>query len=144
VSAYHHSPNSFARIYPTNMLQAPCVGADADDTAKTILTLNLLNIPTSPDTLIQEYESESHFKTYQQERDPSFSANCNVLNAFLHCPDPSQYAPQIGKALHFLCTTFRQDGNTVRDKWVRQGVLHTSLHTHILYNRIFPHCTPLC
>ncbi|KAL9070875.1 MAG: hypothetical protein Q9157_005668 [Trypethelium eluteriae] len=103
---------------------APYVGADADDTAKTILSLNLMGCPTSPRTLLEEFEDKTHFKTYQQERDPSFSANCNVLNALLHVETPSDYTPQIEKTLEFLCTTFQNSNRTVRDKWLwRSGCL---------------------
>ena len=102
----------------TDTKPAPHVGADADDTAKTILALNLLGCSTSPRTLLQEFEDKTHFKTYQQERDPSFSANCNVLNALLHVENPSDYTPQIAKTLEFLCDTFRSSDKTVRDKWV--------------------------
>ncbi|KAI9654815.1 MAG: geranylgeranyl pyrophosphate synthetase [Bathelium mastoideum] len=105
---------------------APYVGADADDTAKTILTLNLLGSPISPNTLLQEFETKTHFKTYQQERDPSFSANCNVLNALLHVENPSDYIPQIEKTINFLCKTFQDSDNNVRDKWLwRAGSLPT-------------------
>lgn len=100
------------------VVKAPFVAVDADDTAKTILSLNLLGSPTSPTTLLQEFEDKTHFKTYKQERDPSFSANCNVLNALLHVKNPSDYVPQIEKALTFLCDTFRKSKNSVRDKWV--------------------------
>ncbi|KAL9086095.1 MAG: hypothetical protein Q9165_007307 [Trypethelium subeluteriae] len=96
---------------------APYVGADADDTAKTILSLNLMGCPTSPRTLLEEFEDKTHFKTYQQERDPSFSANCNVLSALLHVETPSDYTIQIEKTLEFLCTTFQDSDRTVRDKW---------------------------
>ncbi|KAI9688292.1 MAG: geranylgeranyl pyrophosphate synthetase [Bogoriella megaspora] len=96
---------------------APNVGADADDTAKAILTLNLLSHPTSPKSLLQEFEEATHFKTYQQERDPSFSANCNVLNSLLHVETPSDYTSQIEKTIKFLCATFQDSNKTVRDKW---------------------------
>lgn len=96
----------------------PHVCADADDTAKTILVLNLLQQQVSPDAMLKAFETEHHFKTYPQERDPSFSANCNVLLALLHTNNPSQYAPQIEKATRFLHSHFRESELKVRDKWV--------------------------
>lgn len=96
----------------------PHVCADADDTAKTILVLNLLHQQVSPDAMLKAFETEHHFKTYPHERDPSFSANCNVLLALLHTNNPSQYAPQIEKATRFLHSHFRESELKVRDKWV--------------------------
>ncbi|KAJ5664044.1 Phyllocladan-16-alpha-ol synthase [Penicillium longicatenatum] len=95
----------------------PHVCADADDTAKTILVLNLLQQQVSPDAMLKAFETEHHFKTYPHERDPSFSANCNVLLALLHTNNPSQYAHQIEKATCFLHTHFLESELKVRDKW---------------------------
>lgn len=96
----------------------PSVCTDADDTAKTILVLSLLQEKVSPDGMLKTFESESHFKTYPLERDPSFSANCNVLLALLHLDEPSLYGAQIEKATDFLYAQFRDSDLNVRDKWV--------------------------
>ncbi|KAJ5627860.1 Phyllocladan-16-alpha-ol synthase [Penicillium lividum] len=96
---------------------APLVCADADDTAKTILVLNLLQQQVSPDAMLKAFETDHHFKTYPHERDASFSANCNVLLALLHTHNPSRYEPQIEKATRFLHTHFRESELNVRDKW---------------------------
>lgn len=96
----------------------PSVCADADDTAKTILVLSLLRENVLPDGMFKAFEVENHFKTYPLERDPSFSANCNVLLALLHLENPSQYTHQIEKATRFLFTHFRESNLNVRDKWV--------------------------
>ncbi|KAF3385516.1 Phyllocladan-16-alpha-ol synthase [Penicillium rolfsii] len=115
-----------ARMYLYNALIAdkgtvgftPRVCADADDTAKALLILNLLQSDVSPDSMLAAFEAEHHFKTYPLERDPSFSANCNVLLALLHATDPSQYALQIEKASRFLHKHFRESpGLKVQDKW---------------------------
>ncbi|MCJ1439450.1 hypothetical protein MMC27_008844 [Xylographa pallens] len=76
--------------------------ADADDTAKSIMTTNLLGLPTSPDKMINEFEATTHFCTYKEELNESFSANCNVLDAILHSSSPGNYCPQIAKTAHFL------------------------------------------
>ncbi|RDL34572.1 uncharacterized protein BP5553_07700 [Venustampulla echinocandica] len=94
---------------------APQLIPDADDTAKTILTLNLLGRPTSPDGMIANFEATSHFRTYPGERNASFSANCNVLNALLHVENPGQYTKQISKTTIFLCKSWMA-GN-ITDKW---------------------------
>lgn len=96
----------------------PSVCADADDTAKAILVLNLLQQQVSPDAMLKAFEADHHFKTYPHERDPSFSANCNVLLALLHAENPSQYESQIEKASRFLHKHFRESPDLeVQDKW---------------------------
>ncbi|KAJ5370472.1 Phyllocladan-16-alpha-ol synthase [Penicillium cataractarum] len=96
----------------------PRVCADADDTAKALLVLNLLQSHASPDAMLAAFEAEHHFKTYPYERDPSFSANCNVLLALLHAEQPSEYASQIEKAARFLHKHFRESADLqVQDKW---------------------------
>lgn len=71
----------------------------------------------SPDSLIREYETLTHFRTYAFERDPSFSANFNVLIALLHVSDPAKYCPQIEKCARFLCKLAWETDGFVRDKW---------------------------
>ncbi|KAL9122767.1 MAG: hypothetical protein Q9187_000684 [Circinaria calcarea] len=94
---------------------APDLLADADDTAKTILSLSLLKRSASPAQMIAEFETETYFKTYIIERNPSFSANCNVLCALLYGPDPNIYADQIFKAASFLCKSWWE--GPLKDKW---------------------------
>ncbi|KAF7904155.1 hypothetical protein EAF00_001489 [Botryotinia globosa] len=95
---------------------APLVLADANDTAKTIDTLNLLGDLVRPDKMISTYETATHFQTYGSERTASFSANCNVLSALLNVRDPSCYIKQIGKAASFLYKAWSL--GKVQDKWV--------------------------
>lgn len=89
---------------------------DVDDTAKTILALNLLGFPASPTRMIEEFEAPDHFRTYRYESKGSFSANCNVLDCLLQCESPTQYHSQIIKVSMFLCREF--NAGTVDDKWV--------------------------
>jgi hypothetical protein len=96
---------------------APFVGSDADDTAKTILVMNLLGKATNPRALIESYEAKAYFITYPGERTPSFSVNCNVLEALLHSPNPSQFTPQIEKAASYLCQRWYNSNEPVMDKW---------------------------
>lgn len=99
-------------------IPAPSVGADADDTAVTILLLNLLGKPTSSKAMVETFESKSHFITYPGERDPSFTANCNVLLALLASPETSEHVPQIEKAARFLYTYWFESNDQIKDKWV--------------------------
>lgn len=95
----------------------PSVDADSDDTAKTITALNLLGYSASYDSLIERFEVDSHFQCFQHERNPSFSANCNVLLAFLHAPDPSEYLSQILKCVRYICYEWWNTDGPLKDKW---------------------------
>ncbi len=96
---------------------APCVPADADDTAKALLTLNLLKKQTSPESMINHFRSKyKHFLTYPGERDASFSANCNVLKALLESPDVNCYKAEVSSIASFLCDSWWS--GAVKDKWV--------------------------
>jgi hypothetical protein len=96
--------------------KAPGLLSDADDTARTILTLTLLDFEIDSKAMMDKFESRSCFKTYIGERDPSFSANCNILNALLHVSDRVLYRDQIIKILIFICKLW--DAGLVKDKWV--------------------------
>ncbi|OKL57729.1 hypothetical protein UA08_07231 [Talaromyces atroroseus] len=108
----------------------PLVTADADDTATTALVLNLLNQSVSVEAMLNEFEEDHHFKTYSQERNPSFSANCNVLLALLYTPDPSVYTSQIEKATAFLYKKFTDSDLDVQDKWLLLSSEIRSLMVH--------------
>jgi len=99
------------------MNSGPGLLADADDTAKAILSLNLLGrTSVKPDQLIAKFDNGVYFYTYIEESNPSFSANCNVLNALLHVDQPSQYTAQISRATDFLCNAWYN--GVLKDKWV--------------------------
>jgi hypothetical protein len=101
-----------------NLTVDPSVSPDADDTAKAITALQLLGCSASFDSLIKEFEVESHFQCFPFERNPSFSANCNVLLAFLHAPDPSKYLSQIIKCVNYICCEWWNSNGPLKDKWV--------------------------
>lgn len=92
--------------------------ADADDTAKTLSALNMMGFRKPATRMIEDFETETHFRTYPSERDSSFSANCNVLLALLHHPAPSQYTSQIKKVAGFLCNKWWNTDGAIKDKWV--------------------------
>ncbi|KAI1751254.1 Copalyl diphosphate synthase [Xylaria castorea] len=96
---------------------APFFEADVDDTAKTISSLNMLGRPVSPNSLIEVFEAETHFRTYAGERDPSPTANCNALLALLHQPDVSLFSSQILKVSKFLVDFWWQADGKIVDKW---------------------------
>ncbi|KAL9009629.1 MAG: hypothetical protein Q9173_005365 [Seirophora scorigena] len=57
----------------------------------------------------------THFHTYINERDASFSANCNVLRAMLESGDFDDHFTRIGTAAQYLCELW-WDGR-MEDKW---------------------------
>ncbi len=95
---------------------APGILADADDTAKAILTLSIIGRNTNPQKMITEFDTGVHFRTYRGERNSSFSANCNVLHALLHIENPERYRSQILRAAEYICEAWC--AGDVKDKWV--------------------------
>ncbi|KAI9692681.1 MAG: hypothetical protein M1820_009475 [Bogoriella megaspora] len=89
---------------------------DADDTAKAFQALYCLG-KTSVDVnpMIDAFESEGCFRTYSLERNPSFSANCNVLKALLSDPNPKRYTQRISTTISYLCKTWMSQ--PLVDKW---------------------------
>ncbi|OTA98362.1 hypothetical protein M426DRAFT_17493 [Hypoxylon sp. CI-4A] len=102
---------------------APSTLPDADDTARALLALMYMGEDYSLDGLIKTFEGQDHFKTYEGERNASFSANCNVLICLLTSEEPAalKYAPQMAKAATFLCNEVFHEN--VKEKW----------HKHELY-----------
>ncbi|KAK3386276.1 hypothetical protein B0T20DRAFT_465316 [Sordaria brevicollis] len=88
---------------------------DADDTARAIMALRHLGANVGVDSLIRAFEAKDHFRTYEGERNPSISANCNVLTCLLMMDDPTVYVRQIVKTAKFLCEQVHAD--SVREKW---------------------------
>jgi hypothetical protein len=63
------------------------------------------------------------------ERNPSLSANCNVLNALLITPEPEKYTTQIEKCTKFLCNQWWTSDSKIEDKWVRyMGIERSELN----------------
>ena len=113
----YHRQSHMIRLRKANLtFLVPTLMADADDTAKTIISLNTLGKRVRPDRLIEVFENGGHFRTYAGERNPSFSANCNILSALLHSAEPDQYLREIELALQFLCDL--HSSGDMRDKWV--------------------------
>lgn len=94
---------------------APGLISDADDTARILMTLKLLGKSPDPVPMIKLFELKDHFRTYEMERNPSVSANCNVLLTLLYLDDVSGYTSQIKKALDFILAEFER--GEVLDKW---------------------------
>ena len=116
--------------------------SDADDTARAIMSLRLLGRTIDPIPMIEHFESPTCFRTFEGERNPSFSANCNILSSLLLITDPKTYFNQILKATVFLCDTW--DCEVVQDKWVSVKTLVYALEVEPICNRISLITIPSC
>ncbi|KAF2759880.1 Ent-kaurene synthase, partial [Pseudovirgaria hyperparasitica] len=88
---------------------------DADDTAKAVLLLQLVGRQPPVSALIERFGTDSLFRTYSSERNPSFSANCNVLLALISDADASQHVAEINSIVSSLCDAWT--GSLPKDKW---------------------------
>lgn len=77
--------------------------ADADETAKAILTLSIIGRIMNPRKMITAFDTGVYFRTYRGERVSSFSAKCNVLHALLRIENPERYRSQILRAAEYIC-----------------------------------------
>ncbi|GKZ51661.1 hypothetical protein AbraIFM66951_006627 [Aspergillus brasiliensis] len=83
---------------------APGILPDADDTARVLITLNSVGSEADCTPMVKRFRSGAYFKTYDFERNPSFSANW-----------AKSYAMEIGATVDYLLDLWRT-GN-VSDKW---------------------------
>lgn len=98
---------------------APHVEPDAENTAKAISALCLLGRSVSPQGLIIRYETRDYFKTYTQDRNPSFRTNCHVLKAMLDLlPGNTGQMSQINKVVTFLCNCWWTTNGRIEDHLV--------------------------
>ncbi|KAL4971599.1 hypothetical protein BDW66DRAFT_163571 [Aspergillus desertorum] len=111
---------------------------DADDTARALMILNLNGCKTSPVGMIQRFEGDDCFRTFDDElpnQVASVSVNGNVLGALLLSPDPNLFAAQIEKVARFLCAQWGPQ-ETLQDHWnISQyyGIMHIAVSlTHLL------------
>jgi aphidicolan-16beta-ol synthase/syn-copalyl-diphosphate synthase len=100
---------------------APGCLPDADDTARGLLSIAGLETSVTATPMVAEFQHGHHFLTYQRERNPSFSTNCNVAAALLAQGNPNIYVDGIRDAILFLCTHAFETG--VKDKWVRALII---------------------
>lgn len=80
-----------------------------------IATLQYLGKAPDLGPFIDTFEADNHFRTYDAERNPSISANCNALICLLSRDDRCNYVPKIVKALRFICN--QVIAGNVREKW---------------------------
>ena len=97
--------------------------ADADDSAMVIMALYHLGIPTPISALCHAFELDTHFQCYEFERNPSVTAQCNVLSALLEVFDQpegisSVQSRSIYKVAVFISEIFWTTSGHLDDKWV--------------------------
>ncbi|RAK90792.1 terpenoid cyclases/Protein prenyltransferase [Aspergillus costaricaensis CBS 115574] len=93
----------------------PGILPDADDTARVLLMLNPVGVGVDCAPMVKKFRLGSCFKTYDFERNPSFSANCNVLLALILSKTAKSYAAEIGATMDYLLDLWRT--GDVSDKW---------------------------
>lgn len=94
---------------------APGILRDADDTARVLLTLQRLGKDVDLGPMVDTFQSKDHFRTYEMEQSPSFSANCNILLTLLEAKDVDFYLAQIEKTVVFLLSAW--ECGSISDKW---------------------------
>lgn len=90
-----------------------------DDSAKGSIIYSLLGHKGYSQQIVARFESENCLKTYDFERDPSLSANCNGLLALLY--DKSDFQGKsivIEKITRFICRSWFSANGILSDKWV--------------------------
>ncbi|KAF7590873.1 hypothetical protein BBP40_002287 [Aspergillus hancockii] len=102
---------------------------DADDTSRALTTLNLQGYQISPKGLVDKFEVDHCFETFDNRmpnRVTSVSVNGNVLSSLLHSPDPSVFTAQIEKVTRFICSRWKAIGK-LEDHWnisEYYGIMH--------------------
>ncbi|KHN93905.1 Terpenoid cylases/protein prenyltransferase alpha-alpha toroid [Metarhizium album ARSEF 1941] len=94
---------------------APNLLPDADDTVMALSAVYLLGERVSLKPLFETFEVPTHFRTYEGERNPSLSVNCNVLLCLLRRHDVYRYTAKVAKVASYLTEAW--DGPLFKDKW---------------------------
>ncbi|KAL8897928.1 MAG: hypothetical protein Q9207_006959 [Kuettlingeria erythrocarpa] len=94
---------------------APGILEDVDDTARALMTLQALGKPANPARMVENFQTDSHFRTYKLEGSPSFSANCHVVLSLLGYSDLEGYERHIERALTYLLGA--EESGPISDKW---------------------------
>jgi hypothetical protein len=90
---------------------------DAEDTAKSVHTLQLLGRNPDVRPIFDNFQNPTEFVTYAGERTPSITTNCNVLKALLTATAWLKCKESIRITVDFICRSWFSGRFT--DKWVR-------------------------
>lgn len=88
---------------------------DSDVTAATFTVLKWAGYPVNADTF-EYYETEDHFRCYQEETNPALSAHVRLLAAMRLCEDHPKHPIWIRKIVETL-HRFDDNGSYWWDKW---------------------------
>ncbi|MFZ1753246.1 MAG: prenyltransferase/squalene oxidase repeat-containing protein [Caldilineaceae bacterium] len=88
---------------------------DADETAVALILFHEAGIPADP-CVLQMFERDDYFVSFQYERHPSVGVNIHALMALLRYPEYPNRQAAIEKVIAFLRQT-RQQGSFWTDKW---------------------------
>ncbi|KAI1459354.1 terpene synthase family protein [Annulohypoxylon moriforme] len=75
---------------------------DVDDTARALISMGLMisdSRELNIEPMINRFATKTHYRTYPFERNPSFTANCNVLLALLRHGSMPRHIPEVIKNL---------------------------------------------
>lgn len=88
---------------------------DADDTAVALLLLHAAGLPADP-IVLQAFERDDYFVSFQYERHPSTGVNIHVLHMLTRYPSYPGCSAAIAKIVRFLRTSC-ENGSYWIDKW---------------------------
>jgi hypothetical protein len=98
---------------------APGIEPDLDDSAKASIILSLLGEDGFAHAIVEEFDGLQCLRTYQGERDPSVSANCNALmSVLLDGSDFPSKTATMEKIITFLYDVWVSNKGKIEDKWV--------------------------
>ncbi|KAL9012655.1 MAG: hypothetical protein Q9173_002594 [Seirophora scorigena] len=79
------------------------------------MPLQSLGQPANPERMVQNFQTDGYFRTYQLESSSSFSANCHVVLSLSGYRELNGHEHRIEKALTFLLRA--EASGPISDKW---------------------------
>lgn len=119
---------------------APHVECDANNTARSISALGLMGTSVTAQGMIDRYETKEFFKTFPQDRNPSFATNCLILKSFLEISSRLHAdLAQIQKLVRFISNCWWTTNGPIED-----GVNSSDNYPVMLMTQAFTHLVHLC
>lgn len=118
----------FFRLHDNWLLRStflsPGFQPDLDDISKSSITFSLFGRPGFTSLIVAQFDSTKCLMTFNEERNPSVSANCNaLLSLVLDSEEYQSKEAAIEKVANFVCDCWRSANDFLDDKWVR--LIHT-------------------
>lgn len=102
--------------------------ADVDDTAVSLATLHA-NGQVDTTTVLQQFETEEHFRSFPKELNPSVLSNAHALYALARM---GEHSPKVEQ---FLRERQCEDGRWLPDKW-HSSWLYTTLEVLLAFDQL--------